>query len=104
MRPKCLVVSAVAFGLLRLAPSLGPRAERDCRRRPRYEWSRIARRRRRSLQSRPYRKDALRCDRWEGAYRVVDLRPGLYAVTFSLPGFTSLKRDGLLCRPPLRPQ
>ena len=31
----------------------------------------------------------------EGAYRVVDLRPGLYAVTFSLPGFTSVKRDGI---------
>ena len=31
----------------------------------------------------------------EGAYRVVDLRPGLYAVMFSLPGFTSVKRDGI---------
>ena len=31
----------------------------------------------------------------EGAYRVVDLRPGLYAVTFSLPGFTSVRRDGI---------
>ena len=31
----------------------------------------------------------------EGAYRVVDLRPGLYSVTFSLAGFTSVKRDGI---------
>ena len=31
----------------------------------------------------------------EGAYRVVDLRPGLYAVMFSLPGFTSMKREGI---------
>ena len=31
----------------------------------------------------------------EGAYRDVDLRPGLYAVTFSLPGFTSVRRDGI---------
>jgi hypothetical protein len=31
----------------------------------------------------------------EGAYRVVDLRPGLYTVMFSLPGFTSVKRDGI---------
>src|SRR4051812_38315057 len=31
----------------------------------------------------------------QGAYRIVDLRPGVYVVTFSLPGFQSLKRDGL---------
>src|SRR5256714_10615917 len=30
-----------------------------------------------------------------GVYRVVDLRPGPYAVTFSLQGFTTLKRDGI---------
>src|SRR6059036_4094879 len=30
-----------------------------------------------------------------GQYRIVDLRPGTYAVTFSLPGFTSVKRDGI---------
>src|SRR5437762_13092326 len=31
----------------------------------------------------------------EGQYKIVDLRPGAYAVTFTLPGFTSLKRDGI---------
>src|SRR5688572_5856201 len=31
----------------------------------------------------------------EGIYRIVDLRPGVYSVTFSLPGFQTLKRDGL---------
>jgi outer membrane receptor protein involved in Fe transport len=31
----------------------------------------------------------------QGIYKVVDLRPGTYTVTFSLPGFRSLKRDGL---------
>lgn len=31
----------------------------------------------------------------EGAYRIVDLRPGSYSVTFSLPGFASIKRDGI---------
>ena len=31
----------------------------------------------------------------QGQYRIVDLRPGVYAVTFSLPGFTSVRRDGV---------
>lgn len=31
----------------------------------------------------------------QGLYRLVDLRPGSYTVTFSLPGFNSFKRDGL---------
>jgi hypothetical protein len=30
-----------------------------------------------------------------GQYRIVDLRPGRYTVTFSLPGFTTLKREGI---------
>ncbi|NOT25695.1 MAG: TonB-dependent receptor [Acidobacteria bacterium] len=31
----------------------------------------------------------------EGRYRVIDLRPGTYTVTFSLAGFQSLRRDGI---------
>jgi hypothetical protein len=31
----------------------------------------------------------------EGNYKLVDLRPGRYAVTFSLPGFSTVKRDGI---------
>ena len=31
----------------------------------------------------------------EGAYRIVDLRPGSYSVTFVLPGFQTFKRDAL---------
>jgi hypothetical protein len=31
-----------------------------------------------------------------GQYRVVDLRPGTYAVTFSLGGFTTVKREGVV--------
>ena len=31
----------------------------------------------------------------EGLYRIVDLRPGAYVVTFSLPGFSTLRREGL---------
>src|SRR5437016_14516098 len=31
----------------------------------------------------------------QGLYRIVDLRPGVYAVTFTLPGFISIRRDGL---------
>jgi hypothetical protein len=30
-----------------------------------------------------------------GQYRVVDLRPGTYSVTFMLPGFSLVKRDGI---------
>jgi hypothetical protein len=31
-----------------------------------------------------------------GVYRIVDLRPGTYAVTFSLPGFTTVRREGIV--------
>src|SRR2546422_6933239 len=30
-----------------------------------------------------------------GQYRIVDLRPGTYSLTFTLPGFNTLKRDGI---------
>src|SRR6187431_896098 len=30
-----------------------------------------------------------------GQYRVVDLRPGAYSVTFTLTGFKAVKRDGI---------
>jgi hypothetical protein len=30
-----------------------------------------------------------------GQYRIVDLRPGTYTVTFTLAGFSTLKRDGI---------
>ena len=30
-----------------------------------------------------------------GQYRIVDLRPGTYSVTFSLTGFTTVKREGI---------
>lgn len=31
----------------------------------------------------------------QGLYRIVDLRPGLYTVTFTLPGFSTFKREGI---------
>lgn len=31
----------------------------------------------------------------EGRYTIVDLRPGTYAVTFSLPGFSNVRREGI---------
>jgi hypothetical protein len=31
----------------------------------------------------------------DGVYRLVDLRPGAYSVTFTLPGFTTVVRDGI---------
>ena len=30
-----------------------------------------------------------------GQYRIVDLRPGVYSVTFTLPGFSTVRRDGI---------
>src|SRR5688572_21589330 len=30
-----------------------------------------------------------------GQYSIQDLRPGTYSVTFTLPGFTTVKRDGI---------
>src|SRR5437667_7470201 len=31
----------------------------------------------------------------QGLYRIVDLRPGLYTVTFTLAGFGTFRRDGI---------
>ena len=31
----------------------------------------------------------------QGVYRIVDLRPGTYSVTFTLPGFSTVKREGV---------
>src|SRR2546425_1400544 len=31
----------------------------------------------------------------QGQFKIVDLRPGLYTVTFSLTGFNSVKREGV---------
>src|SRR4029453_15905139 len=30
-----------------------------------------------------------------GQYRFVDLKPGTYSMTFTLPGFTTIKREGI---------
>src|ERR1700687_1874134 len=30
-----------------------------------------------------------------GQYKIVDLRPGVYAVTFTMPGFKTIKRTGI---------
>src|SRR5688572_106478 len=31
----------------------------------------------------------------EGRYNIVDLRPGSYTVTFALPGFSTVRREGI---------
>lgn len=31
----------------------------------------------------------------QGLYKIVDLRPGVYSVTFTLPGFSTVRRDGV---------
>src|SRR5262245_13055190 len=33
-----------------------------------------------------------------GQYRIVDLRPGVYTVTFALTGFSTVKREGIELR------
>src|SRR5579863_7155939 len=30
-----------------------------------------------------------------GEYKIVDVRPGTYSITFTLPGFSTVKREGL---------
>ena len=30
-----------------------------------------------------------------GQYRIIDLRPGTYSLTFTLPGFNTVKREGI---------
>jgi hypothetical protein len=32
----------------------------------------------------------------EGLYKIIDLRPGNYTVTFTLPGFTTVQREGIV--------
>src|SRR5262245_5258812 len=31
----------------------------------------------------------------QGLYKIIDLRPGIYSVTFALPGFASVRREGI---------
>src|SRR5258707_11370299 len=31
----------------------------------------------------------------QGQYKILDLRPGTYTVTFTLPGFSTIKREGI---------
>src|SRR5262245_37040578 len=31
-----------------------------------------------------------------GQYKIVDLLPGIYSVSFTLPGFKTVKRDGVI--------
>src|SRR2546426_623579 len=31
----------------------------------------------------------------QGLYQITDLRPGVYAVVFTLPGFTTIRREGI---------
>ena len=30
-----------------------------------------------------------------GQYRIIDLRPGVYSMTFTLPGFNTVKRENI---------
>ena len=39
----------------------------------------------------------------QGRYTIIDLRPGVYSVTFTLAGFNTFRRDGL-SSPPASPR
>ena len=52
-----------------------------------------SRRDRRSLERRSDREGQVGSHGWRWAYRISDLRPGTYVVTFMLPGFKTFRRD-----------
>ena len=54
-----------------------------------------ARRDRRSVEPGAHREGADGRDRRRGPVQIVDLRPGVYTVTFSLPGFSTVRREGI---------
>ena len=56
---------------------------------------RLARRHRRGVESGAHREDAVGRDDGTGQYSIEDLRPGTYTVTFTLQGFTTVKREGI---------
>ena len=39
----------------------------------------------------------------QGQYKIVELRPGTYSVTFTLPGFATVKREGIELTTGLQP-
>ena len=87
--------------MLRLSPApagrrVGAKRVRHHRGRgERHDGRRDARRHGGSRQSRPDRKVRTVVTDAQGQYKIVDLRPGTYTVTFSLPGFSTVKREGL---------
>ena len=50
---------------------------------------------RRGVERRPDREGQVGGHRRQRRYRIADLRPGTYNVTFTLPGFKTFRRDGL---------
>ena len=89
-----IALSALLLPSTRVSARTGPGAR--CRIGPRYDVRGAAGRRGGGGQRRAHRTRALRCDGRAGAVpRIVDLRPGLYTLTFTLPGFSTVKRDGV---------
>ena len=84
--------------LLAMAVLPPPRPERDYRHRQRHERRRDAWRIRRGREPRADRADAHSRHRCDGAYKVTDLRPGTYKVSFTLAGFNTFIRDGLISK------
>ena len=63
------------------------------RRQGRHRWC-AARRHGRGEQRRPNRENSARSSRThQGQFRLVDLRPGVYQIVFTLPGFASMRRE-----------
>ena len=78
------------------APAVGGAcAERHDRHRQRHLGRRPPRRHRRSIQRSPHREVESSDHRRGRAYLIPDLRPGTYVVTFSLTGFSTIRRTEL---------
>ena len=67
----------------------------DCRCRARHVGRGAARRHGRGCEPPLIEKVLTAVTDGQGRYQIVDLRPGVYTVTFSLPGFGSVRREGL---------
>ena len=77
------------------ADARGRPDERHRRRSQGHVGRRAARRHRRSRQPGAHRKSPLGDTDGAGRYSITSLRPGIYTVTFTLPGFSTVKREGI---------
>ena len=78
-----------------LALPYGARAKRVCRRRQGHDRRGAARRHGRSRSPALIEKVRTVTTDTNGAYSIENLRPGTYTITFTLPGFSTVKKDAI---------